>query len=320
MKVLGISFGRKMKNCEILVKEALMGAEAAGAEVAFVRTIDLDIGHCIGCGACSAGMRKSGRVRCVLHDDYEALSEAVLEADAVVVAAPVYVLAPAGQFKNFVDRFGPAHDGMALEEERLRREKSGEAPMDPRYFKQRYVGYISVGGASTHHWVSFGLPGMALFGLASMMKLVDQVDAYNMGRTGNPVLSEPLLERVGRLGRNVALACGRRREQVDFCGDEPGICPVCHNSLLLVGKTTTVRCPVCGIEGKLSVDGDKLSVSFSAQEQSRARSTPAGQQEHVDELNEIKAYIIPIVTERAREILGKMKKYENFHELELRKK
>lgn len=320
MKVLGISFGRKMKNCEILVKEALMGAEAVEAEVTFVRTIGLSIGHCIGCGACSAGMRKSGRVRCVLGDDYEVLSEAVLDADAIVVAAPVYVLAPTGQFKNFLDRFGPAHDGMALEEERLRREKSGESPMDPRYFKQRYVGYISVGGASTHHWVSFGLPGMALFGLPAMMKLVDQIDAYNMGRIGNPVLNDPLRERANRLGRNVALAAGKPRDQVEFCGDEPGICPVCHNSLLAVGKTTTVLCPVCGIKGKLSVDGERLSVSFSEQEKARARSTPAGQQEHVEELNEIKDYIIPVLTEKAQEIQNKLKRYENYHEMELKRK
>lgn len=36
MKILGISCG-KMSNTEILVKEALMGAEELGAEVEFVR-------------------------------------------------------------------------------------------------------------------------------------------------------------------------------------------------------------------------------------------------------------------------------------------
>lgn len=37
MKILGLTCGRKMSNSEILVKEALMGAEELGAEVELVR-------------------------------------------------------------------------------------------------------------------------------------------------------------------------------------------------------------------------------------------------------------------------------------------
>ena len=43
MKLLGLSFGRKMENTEILVKEAMMGAEEAGSDVGFIRVLDLDI-------------------------------------------------------------------------------------------------------------------------------------------------------------------------------------------------------------------------------------------------------------------------------------
>ena len=53
MKVLGISFGRKMKCGDIMVKEALFQAKAAGAEVEFINTINMEIGHCKACGACS---------------------------------------------------------------------------------------------------------------------------------------------------------------------------------------------------------------------------------------------------------------------------
>jgi Multimeric flavodoxin WrbA len=55
MKVLGISFGRKMKCGEILVKEALYKAKEAGADVQFINAVDMNIQHCKGCGACSAG-------------------------------------------------------------------------------------------------------------------------------------------------------------------------------------------------------------------------------------------------------------------------
>jgi multimeric flavodoxin WrbA len=49
VKVLGITCGRRMSNTEILVKEALMGAEQAGAEVELVRLHDLYLKPCTGC-------------------------------------------------------------------------------------------------------------------------------------------------------------------------------------------------------------------------------------------------------------------------------
>ena len=47
-KVLGISFGRKMSNCDVMVKHALMECEKAGCEVAFLRADDLNITNCNG--------------------------------------------------------------------------------------------------------------------------------------------------------------------------------------------------------------------------------------------------------------------------------
>ena len=46
MKILGISGGRKMGNSEILLKEALMGAKEEGADVEFIRMLDMDIRPC----------------------------------------------------------------------------------------------------------------------------------------------------------------------------------------------------------------------------------------------------------------------------------
>ena len=48
-KVLGISFGRKMSNCDVMVKTALMECEKAGCDVQFIRGDDLDIKPCTGC-------------------------------------------------------------------------------------------------------------------------------------------------------------------------------------------------------------------------------------------------------------------------------
>ena len=51
MKVLGISMGRKNERSDIYCKQALMGAEAAGADVQFINTVTMNIGQCRGCGA-----------------------------------------------------------------------------------------------------------------------------------------------------------------------------------------------------------------------------------------------------------------------------
>ena len=111
MKVLGLNFGRKNGNCKKFLNAAIESAKAAGAEVEIIDTMGKEIKPCIGCGACSRLLESGkGQIKCCQKDDYEAISDAVLAADAIIVAAPVYVLEPTGQLKNFIDRFGPAHD------------------------------------------------------------------------------------------------------------------------------------------------------------------------------------------------------------------
>ena len=49
VKVMGITAGRKDSNSEILLKEALMYCEEAGAEVTMVNLKDYHIESCTGC-------------------------------------------------------------------------------------------------------------------------------------------------------------------------------------------------------------------------------------------------------------------------------
>ena len=313
MKVLGLSFGRTMKCSEILVKEALLKAKEAGAEVKFISTVNMDIQHCKGCGACSAGRDRGKQIKCIIKDDYEILEQAVLEADGIIVAAPVFAIAPVGQFKNFIDRFGPAHDRAALEAEQKKRIEAGTELLDERALRNKYVGYISVGGASTQNWVSLGLPSMHIFGFSVAMKVVGQIDAYDMGRTANPVLDENLIGRAGELGRRVAEAVGRPYSEVEWFGEE-GTCPVCHNNLLTVNKTTTVECPVCGITGKLSIMGDELKVKISIEQQNRARNTYNGLLEHYLEIQGMKDVAIPKIIATKDTLPGMLQKYKDFSE------
>lgn len=318
MKVLGISFGRQNERCDVMVKEALFAAKAEGAEVRFINTIRMDIGHCRACDYCSRNRDNGKReIHCCLKDDYHVLEEACLDADAILIAAPVYAVGIVGQFKNFVDRFGPSHDRAALLEENKKRRADGkpeEELLDPRYFKDRYVGYISVGGAQTHNWVALGLPMLDLFTFSFCMKCVGHVDAYDQGRTGHPLFDPELMQSCAELGKTVAQSVGKPYDEVSAWSGPDGVCPVCHNSILSMNGTAQVECPICGIWGELSVEGGKVHVHFSEKEIARARNTNIGIYEHYHEIQSMIEVCVPKLVAHQEELPKMMEKYKNFDE------
>ena len=98
-------------------------------------------------------------------------------------------------------------------------------------------------------------------------------------RSGILYLDEKLIEDMHEMGKRTALAATDETTYGGWFGDE-GTCPVCHQNLLSVNGTTTVECPLCGIEGTLSVDNGRLHVEFSKEQQERARGTFKGLREH----------------------------------------
>lgn len=291
MKVLALSFGKKNANCDILAKEALFGAREAypDADIKFINTQRLTIDRCIGCGACSGALEKGKDNDCIIKDDFQMVENAVREADAIIVAAPVYVLQPVGQFKNFVDRFGCRHDVSAINWV-LDKRRNGEAPGNADDFpidrlRPRSVSYISVGGAITDDWTSMGTATLHLFGFPAMMNVVANYNANCMGHIGNPYLDEELIDRMHEIGKRTVEAYGKDAKDVEYYAPQgEGTCPVCHQNLLMVNGTTTCKCPICGIVGKISIEGEKLSVDFPEEQKARARGTFAGLREHTTEI------------------------------------
>ena len=289
-----------------------MAAKEAGAEVKFINTINMEIGHCKGCGACSASRDRGKQIKCILKDDYLALEEECLEADGIIVVAPVYSIAPTGQLKNYIDRFGAAHDLAAAKEEQKKRIENGvEELLDERLFKDKYVAYVSVGGAHTQNWVSMGLPNFYMFGMSTCMIPVGHIDAYDMGHRTNPVLDQPFLENIAGLGKHLVESIGKEKKDVAWYGEE-GVCPVCHNNLISLWKTTDIECPLCGIHGKLSVEGDQVHITFSQEEQERARNTLNGLYEHYYELKDMMKVIIPKLEANKETLSALMQPYKNF--------
>ncbi|MEM2559998.1 MAG: flavodoxin family protein [Candidatus Bathyarchaeia archaeon] len=299
MRILGISCGSKLTgklrpgapiggNTEVLVKEALMGAEEVGAEVEFIRLLDLDIRPCIHCEQCL--WTRKGPEFCVIKDDAPFLYDRIMECDGLILGAPVYSKRIPGYLEVFHDRaLGPKADVAFLMEMKKAGgvDRAGQpVRIDERAFKRRVGGLITNGGSITPAWLAFDLTMLHLFMFSEQIQIVDQVRFIGVGQWGHVVLNEKWLERARQLGRNVAEALKKPPEEVKWMG-EPGVCPVCHcNLIIITGRENFVECPVCGITGKLKVENNKIIVDFPETEQKRSVLTIEGKREHWFELKD----------------------------------
>lgn len=99
MKVLGLVCSpRSGGNTEILVREALVGAEQKGAETELYLVCDKNIGPCIACEACMP------EGECATDDDMQELYARLLEADGIIFGTPVYFINVTAQAKAVIDR------------------------------------------------------------------------------------------------------------------------------------------------------------------------------------------------------------------------
>lgn len=104
MKVLVISTShRKEGNSDRLALQFSKGAAEAGHQVEYVSLADKEIHFCRGCLACVKTLR------CVMHDDADAIREKMLHADVIAWATPVYYYSICGQMKTMIDRSNPLY-------------------------------------------------------------------------------------------------------------------------------------------------------------------------------------------------------------------
>lgn len=310
MKLLGLSAGRKMGNSEILLKEALISAKEFGVEVELLRLQELKIKPCTGCISCSKDQQSGGTGACIIKgDDMPFFNEKLLECDGIILSTPVYILTPPGYFKVLCDRIGPSHDvAWQMEAKKIAEANGRESKIDPRFFKPRVGGFIAVGGAPTSDWVSLGLPLMHTFTFPMQIEVIDQMQVIGSPLPGQVVLNEKVMERASKLGKHVAQAIGKPADQLKWMGDEPGTCPLCHSNVMIVGKTTTVECAICGIKGELKQQNGEIIITFSKEEQSMGRLTLAGKKKHFDDVLETVKASIP----KMGEVAQRLEKYKSF--------
>ena len=99
MKVLGIMGSPRMKgNTDLLLDEALKGAESQQAEVEKILVDKLQIAPCKEYYGCL----KDGK--CVIKDDMDDIYDKLLAADAVIIASPMFFYTVSAQLMLLISR------------------------------------------------------------------------------------------------------------------------------------------------------------------------------------------------------------------------
>ena len=99
MKVLGIMGSPRIKgNTDLLLEEALKGAQSQGAEIEKIVVDKLKIAPCKEYYGC---LRDGD---CVIRDDMDGIYPKLLEADRIIVASPIFFYGITAQVKALIDR------------------------------------------------------------------------------------------------------------------------------------------------------------------------------------------------------------------------
>lgn len=299
IKVMGVAAGRKNSNSEILLKEALIACEEAGAEVTMINFRDYNILDCTGCTSCTIGMSQGKNVGCVLDekDDKKKIMDVLLNQDAVIYSVPTYDLMPTAEYLAFAQR--------SLSYETAFLETIGAIE-----HRDRVAGLISVGG-STRAWQSMALEGLQATMFTTDMKVVDMLLATQVPGPAQCLLHDDLIRRAHKLGENIMKAAMTPVEKRKWIGDEDmGWCPNCHSNALVLGEKQwdglhyPIECQVCGAGGNLEKTEDG-KWKFVIQEDGllKDRTTVEGRARHLEEIGHTQGGFF--ANPANREIVGK---------------
>ncbi len=99
MKVIAFAASpRKNGNTEILLDEVIKELQEGNIHVEKIRTHELEISPCNGCGQCSI------LGRCMIQDSFQELFDRLIECDGVVFASPLYFMNIPARGKALIDR------------------------------------------------------------------------------------------------------------------------------------------------------------------------------------------------------------------------
>jgi len=244
-KILGIvASPRKLGNCEILTK-VIMEASGPNNQLEMIRLTDLDIK---GCRACYSCLPKEAP--CVIEDDLDFLLARIRDADAVVIAAPCYILGPNSSIKKLQDRF---------------------VSIGNKY--EQFAGKPCV-TATTYgapDWEGYTEPALNLTARFLNLNLVDS--SVFFGAHPAEVIENPAdLARAQQLGRALFDPGYKRAAKANEC-------PVCWSDILRYDGANVI-CPFCGTRGVIKAEGEKVSLVFYPK--SNHRFSDEGRRHHFE--------------------------------------
>jgi NAD(P)H-dependent FMN reductase len=248
--ILGlVGSARPWGNSELLVRQALQGAQAEGAAIQMVRLTGLHIEPCTGCLRCVIGGK-----RCRLNDDMPWLVQLLLEADGLVLVAPTYFLGPAATIKLVLDRLLMV----------LGRVNDPFPPTRPA---------VTVATAGLEGWRGVALPYLNALSAAFGYRPIESLVAVAPG-PGEVLLDEALMSRLLKAGQRLG------RGDLEASSPPSNACPICYcDSFVLEGERAT--CPICACEATVEPGSSGLELRFEMASGSSKRWTPEGLRKHM---------------------------------------
>jgi multimeric flavodoxin WrbA len=250
--ILGIvGSARPWGNSDLLVRQALQGAQLEGATAQMVRLTDLRLQSCIGCMRCVIGGEP-----CPVDDDLAWLVETLQASDGLVLVAPTYFLGPAAVVKLVLDR-------LLMVTGRV------DAPLPPRRPA------VTIATSGLEGWRGVTLPYLNSLVAAFGFQPIESLTAVAPG-PGEVLLDEALMAQV--------LAAGRRlgRGEMDVAPAPPNACPICHcEAFILAGNRAT--CPICSRQATVELGESGITLRFEPVTGTDHRWTPEGLRKHMIE-------------------------------------
>ncbi|MBP2655975.1 MAG: NADPH-dependent reductase [Firmicutes bacterium] len=276
MKILAISGGTKNGGNDAMCKEALKGAKEQGAEIEFIRLLDLNIKPCTGCTACVQAIQSGRGNMCVLKDDFDWLLDRIFDADGIIYSIPIFEKGATGSFRTIMDRFGPRMDrGHQILATELA--KKGGKPVDPRFLQDKVVSFMAVGGSE---WCTSVQCDFGIHALTPMWKIINnEVFSWSLGIAAD----DEKIARAHEIGANIAKAAANI-ENAEYKGDK-GVCPHCHcRNFYITSENTKAICCLCGIEGNIVIVDNQVRFEFPEEQLAHAHDTMEGKFIHANDI------------------------------------
>ncbi len=223
--VLGIiGSPRKMGNCELMVKE-IAAAIPGTPNLSMVRLVEKEIRPCKACYRCLTG-------DCPHQDDFAGVLRAIMDADAVIVAAPAYLRGTHSSIQRFLDRGLQAY-----------------RHVEALYGKPAVA--VATAGVKDGE-------GSALLGVENFIRQL------GMSLKGRAVVRATypgdavVLEECRGAARRLAAAIVSSEEYVP----EGISCPECRGTWFEFRGKDALYCLSCGGTGTLSVDGGRIGITI----------------------------------------------------------